>query len=683
MFELFKIMGTIGVDNSDANSSLEETEGKAENTSKSIGQKMMDGLGRAEQAIGTAGTALTKWVSGPIIAAGAGIFGLMTSTGNYADRVLDLRDITGLSTDAIQEWSYVADIAGVSGEAVTNAVTGLVRRLPQLQAEGGKATDALGKMGLSYEDLNKLSPDEQVDTLMNSLAAMEDPLERNAAGSALFGGAWQDLAPILGMGAEEMANTRDEAHLLGAVMSEDALSDANAFRQEMERLKNEFMGIVREISGKFVPIFQDTIAPLLREVVIPAIMDLGDNIVGLIEWFSGLDPVLQNNIVKWIAIAVALGPFLVLISKIIGVVTPIIGIFTTLAGAVSTAWGVFAAGGGVIAALKAGMLVIMGPIGWITAGIVALIAIGVLLWKNWDTIKQKSSQIWGAIKAFFSKTLSDLSNNVSKKSKEISDKFVANVTALKDKGIARFNELKDKAISKVQELISGAINKATELKNKFTQKVIETKNKAVQGFQQLKDGAVSKISETVSSIQSKFSNVYQKITDPINRARDAVKRAIDKMKSFFNFQWKLPKIKMPKFSVSGSKNPIDWITQGVPKLKVDWFAKGGIMQKATAFGMNGDSLQVGGEAGREAVLPLNKSNLAGIGAGIAQASGFDINGIKEMLWDILDELRSLGDRPVIVNVELDGKVIARVTRDPLDREFGKKKRDKSQAKGRK
>ena len=69
------------------------------------------------------------------------------------------------------------------------------------------------------------------------------------------------------------------------------------------------------------------------------------------------------------------------------------------------------------------------------------------------------------------------------------------------------------------------------------------------------------------------------------------------MKSFFNFKWSLPSIKLPHFSVSGSANPINWLSQGVPKISVKWYAKGGIMTQPTFFG--------GGEAGPEAVLPLN------------------------------------------------------------------------------
>lgn len=82
---------------------------------------------------------------------------------------------------------------------------------------------------------------------------------------------------------------------------------------------------------------------------------------------------------------------------------------------------------------------------------------------------------------------------------------------------------------------------------------------------------------------------------------DFIKGAIDKIKGFFDFDWKLPKIELPHFKASGewSLSPLK-----VPKISVDWYANGGILNSPTIFGQNGNSLMGGGEAGKEAVLPI-------------------------------------------------------------------------------
>lgn len=128
-------------------------------------------------------------------------------------------------------------------------------------------------------------------------------------------------------------------------------------------------------------------------------------------------------------------------------------------------------------------------------------------------------------------------------------------------------------------------------------------------------GVMNGISGTVSSIWDGIKNT---ISSAIDGAKNAVGNAINAIKGFFNFQFRWPHIPLPHFSISGSMNPLDWFTQGLPKIGVQWYAKGGIMTKPTIFGQNGNNLMVGGEAGNEAILPLNKQTLGMIGQAIAE-----------------------------------------------------------------
>ena len=105
-----------------------------------------------------------------------------------------------------------------------------------------------------------------------------------------------------------------------------------------------------------------------------------------------------------------------------------------------------------------------------------------------------------------------------------------------------------------------------------------------------------------NTVKTVFGNIQKTISDKLASARDAVKRAVDKIKGFFKFTWSLPKLKMPSFSMKGkfSLNP-----PSVPKLSVKWNAEGGILTKPTIFGQVGGTLLGGGEAGKEAIAPID------------------------------------------------------------------------------
>ena len=147
------------------------------------------------------------------------------------------------------------------------------------------------------------------------------------------------------------------------------------------------------------------------------------------------------------------------------------------------------------------------------------------------------------------------------------------------------------------------------------------------------NGIASTLSGIWNGISSTASGIWNGIKDTIGGAIDGAKNlvgnAIDAIKGFFNFKFEWPHIPLPHFHVSGSINPLDWVKgKGLPSFGIEWYAKGGILTRPTVFGMNGGNMMVGGEAGKEAVLPLNDKNLSAIGRGIAKtmdAQGTIIN----------------------------------------------------------
>ena len=120
------------------------------------------------------------------------------------------------------------------------------------------------------------------------------------------------------------------------------------------------------------------------------------------------------------------------------------------------------------------------------------------------------------------------------------------------------------------------------------------------------DTIKEKVGDLATSIKNKFDDIKRGITEKINSAKDTVKSAIDKIRSFFNFQWSLPHLKLPHFSISGkfSLNP-----PSVPHFSIDWYAKamknGMILNNPTIFGMMNGKLLGGGEAGSETIVGTN------------------------------------------------------------------------------
>ena len=176
----------------------------------------------------------------------------------------------------------------------------------------------------------------------------------------------------------------------------------------------------------------------------------------------------------------------------------------------------------------------------------------------------------------------------------------------------------------------------------IAEKVEEMKTKAVESFNNLKEGIANRVEAIKSSVAEKFNAIKQKILTPIQNAKDKVKELIEKIRSFFNFNWSLPKLKMPHIKITGefSISP-----PRVPKFSVDWYARGGVFDKPTLF-TSGGRLGGLGEAGAEAIVPLENNT--------------------EWLDKIADRLSAKfgGGRNIVLQV--DGKTFGQISVDSIN-----------------
>ncbi|MGP1376430.1 MAG: phage tail tape measure protein [Bulleidia sp.] len=146
--------------------------------------------------------------------------------------------------------------------------------------------------------------------------------------------------------------------------------------------------------------------------------------------------------------------------------------------------------------------------------------------------------------------------------------------------------------------------------------IIQNWGTICEWFQGIWEGLVDFVGGLLTVLGDSFSSAFQSISEKatgvwellanstfekFESIKTTVKDAIEKLKGFFNFEWKLPKIKLPHFSITGSFS-LD--PPSIPHFGVEWYAKGGILTAPTIFGMQNSALLGGGEAGPEAVLPI-------------------------------------------------------------------------------
>lgn len=323
----------------------------------------------------------------------------------------------------------------------------------------------------------------------------------------------------------------------------------------------------------------------LLETVIPALEPLMGMLESAVNWFTSLNETDQQTIV------------------ILGLVTTAVMLLL-----------------GAIAPLVIAIGAIGAPVGIVVAAIVAAIAAITLIIQaimNWGTISEWLQSTWDACAAW----LSELWTNIVTTATTAWSSFTAWLSEIWSSVVSTGQSLWSSFTSTLSNIFSSLISGAQSLWSSFTSTLSNLWSGLVSTGSNLFNNLSSTISGIFNGILSTASNIWNSIkstiSNAIDGAKNAVSNAIEAIKNLFNFNISWPHIPLPHFYVSGSANPLDWLSQGVPSIGIEWYAKGGIMTKPTLFGMNGNRAMVGGEAGAEAILPLNKSTLGAIGQSIA------------------------------------------------------------------
>lgn len=633
--------------------------------------------------------------------------------------------------------SSQAQTASLNLEKAQNNLESAIYDLTVAQ-EGEVKVSGINNNLLVDSEGNMKSFREIVTTLRSAFSGLTEE-EKTQAAATIFG-----KEAMSGMLAIINASDDDFNHLVSAIDSADG-----AAKEMADTMNDNLAGQITLLKSQLEALaiqFVTLVMPYLRQAV--------DWISKVCDWIAGLDDGTKKMIMVVGAALAAAGPVLIFFGKVssgigeiikvgglliggIGKLSPaisgIMGIGSKLIGGIGGLIGKVTGGGGLIAALGA----IPAPV-WIVIGIfAALVAAGVLIYKNWDEIKEWAGKTWGkiteivgkavdGIRNFFSKIIDFVKNNwqglalllvnpfvggfkllydncesfrnfvdnflgklkegfhnftsnISEKAGELKDKVVNKAKELKDGAVEKFQELKEKATEKIENLKESASNKFSQLKESATEKVNSLKEKAVSKFQELRDKASEKIDSLKekgmagfealkSGALEKFDKLKSGVTEKLDAVKNFVSNTVQKLKDFFKFDWSLPKIKLPHFSMEGSfsLNP-----PSIPHIGVEWYKKAMdnplVMDKPTAFGINASGqIMAGGEAGSE-VVSGTQTLMNMISAAVAENN--------DQLYEVMNKLYNLLVEylPALANMQmvLDSGVLVGELAQPMNEELGR------------
>lgn len=177
-----------------------------------------------------------------------GIGSAVTSTIEWGGALTDMAAKTGVSTQALQRWEFAANRSGNTLDQVVKASGELSKRL----ADGESSTvAAVEKLGLNFDRLRQLTPEQQLEEISRALARTSDQGTLASASVDLLGKSGRELLPTL---RADLQAVGDEAQRLGIVVNDDTLQAMDSLGDAWGDLKLIGRGLLSEVLEPMVPV---------------------------------------------------------------------------------------------------------------------------------------------------------------------------------------------------------------------------------------------------------------------------------------------------------------------------------------------------------------------------------------------------------------------------------------------
>lgn len=345
---------------------LVETKSKLADLEKQYGNSLTPQLQRVSAISGQVAEK-TRGISTAAGIAGGGMLAMAFNSASAADDLLTLSNVTGFSVEELQKLQYASAFVDVD----MNTMTSSVQKLTKNMASGNKAFEELG-ISIYDENGNMRDATEVWYESLEALGQVENGTLRDQYAMDLFGKSAMEMAGIVDDGGAALQELGAEAESTGNILGQDAVEAAVAFNDQVDKLK-----------GTATQAFFSAGAAL-ADTLLPALEALVTIVSQVLVWFGNLDGSTQA--------------FILTVLGLVAAISPIAGLISTISAAA--------------AALNVSMLPMIGTIALIVAGIAAAVAIGVALYKNWDTVKKKAGELAQSVRDKFESIKRDIKDKI-------------------------------------------------------------------------------------------------------------------------------------------------------------------------------------------------------------------------------------------------------------------------------
>lgn len=450
-----------------------EMSAKAAEHLQAVGKKLQD----AGKSIEEFGNKLAP-VSGAAAAIGTALLKMGYDAATGADDLNTLAKQTGISTAELQKMQYASDLIDVS----LNDITGALKKMKPKMSENNQTFKDLGVSVTDADGNLRDATDVFYDTV-EALSKIDNETERDQIAMELFGKGADSLAGIIDDGGQALKEYGEQAEELGVILDQDTLNALNEANDVIDQTKAQVKGTMAVIGSQVVPVLM----PLLQK---------GAELVAKIgEKLRGLNEEQTETILKVVGVVAAAAPAIILIGKIVSGVGSLISAAGSLLG------------------------VLGNPAVLIIA---ALVAAGILLYKNWDKIKAVAETVkksvvaaWNNLKTSVTNTVNALKTGVTTAWNNIKTGVQTAVNTLKTSVTTTWTNIKT-SVSNTISAISTALDPLkTAISNLKT-----TWTNAWDNIKKKISDVSTTITDTLDKIKEKFQPLIDKITALIDKWRE-------------------------------------------------------------------------------------------------------------------------------------------------------------------